>query len=190
MPEILVHPFFTSRSPRPSAGLTVLPPTLEEAARPIADDIDIDILGNLRTLWHGATEEIILAGLTSPEYVKHPKAVLRFSDISTGKLGKRPCITFYSSIARGGWKISTKMRQRCQRGGRDPPSGIVVPLPTKNDPQLSVKVVVPTLLTSQPRSVLPAHLLQLQQRRPDELSIHRPQYGIHPTNRRLPRFGH
>ncbi|EJU03564.1 Pkinase-domain-containing protein, partial [Dacryopinax primogenitus] len=65
MPEILQHPFFLSRAPRPVAGRVVSPPTLEEVARPVAsaDDIDADIFANLRTLWHGAPDDEIMEGL-------------------------------------------------------------------------------------------------------------------------------
>ncbi|KZP01684.1 Pkinase-domain-containing protein [Calocera viscosa TUFC12733] len=69
MPEILQHPFFVSRAPRPIAGRTVSPPSLEEVARPVASaaDIDADIFANLRTLWHGAPDDEIMEGLLNNE---------------------------------------------------------------------------------------------------------------------------
>jgi hypothetical protein len=70
MPEILTHPFFTSRSPRAIPGRQfVSPPSLDEVERPVnsEEDIDSDIMGNLKTLWSGATDEEIVAALMSKE---------------------------------------------------------------------------------------------------------------------------
>ena len=70
MPEILSHPFFVSRPPRPIPGRQfVSPPSLNEVERPVSspDEIDADILSNLKTLWTGATEQEIVAALMSRE---------------------------------------------------------------------------------------------------------------------------
>lgn len=70
MPEILQHPFFVSRSPRPIPGRqTVSPPSLNEVERPVnsPDEIDEDIMGNLKTLWHGASDDEIISALMSRE---------------------------------------------------------------------------------------------------------------------------
>lgn len=70
MPEILAHPFFTSLPPHQIPGRPlVAPPSLEEVERPVesADEIDPDIMGNLKTLWNGASEEEIIEALLSPE---------------------------------------------------------------------------------------------------------------------------
>jgi serine/threonine-protein kinase HSL1 (negative regulator of Swe1 kinase) len=70
MPDILTHPFFVSRSPRPIPGRQfVSPPSLDEAERPVnsPDEIDADIMGNLKTLWSGAADDEILAALMSRE---------------------------------------------------------------------------------------------------------------------------
>lgn len=75
MPEILVHPFFTSRSPRPIPGrATVSPPSLDEVERPVnsPEEIDDDIMGNLKTLWSGASDDEIIAALMSKEWVIPP----------------------------------------------------------------------------------------------------------------------
>ncbi|KAK4686868.1 serine/threonine-protein kinase HSL1, negative regulator of Swe1 kinase, partial [Tremellales sp. Uapishka_1] len=70
MPDILVHPFFTSRPPRGIPGRSLVsPPALNEVERPVNSpaDIDADIMGNLKTLWHGAAEDEIIAALMSRE---------------------------------------------------------------------------------------------------------------------------
>lgn len=66
MPEIMRHPFFVSKPPRVVEG-ALPPPSLEEVDRPVncAEEIDADIFGNLRTLWHGAPDEEIIEGLTN-----------------------------------------------------------------------------------------------------------------------------
>lgn len=72
MPEILRHPFFVSRAPRAIPGRSLVsPPSLGEVERPVnsPDEIDPDIMGNLKTLWHGAADEEIIAALMSKEYV-------------------------------------------------------------------------------------------------------------------------
>lgn len=70
MAEILIHPFFVSRSPRPIPGRgTVSPPSLDEVERPVnsPEEIDDDIMGNLKTLWSGASDDEIIAALMSKE---------------------------------------------------------------------------------------------------------------------------
>lgn len=46
---------------------TVSPPTLEEVERPVKsrEDIDPEIFRNLQTLWHGASDEELIQGLTN-----------------------------------------------------------------------------------------------------------------------------
>ncbi|KAG8899364.1 hypothetical protein FRB99_006764, partial [Tulasnella sp. 403] len=67
--EILKHPFYLSRPLRSMEATPVPPPTMEEVTKPVksVDDIDPDIFRNLRTLWHGATDEEIVRGLTNDE---------------------------------------------------------------------------------------------------------------------------
>ena len=68
MPDILLHPFFVSRPPRPIPGRQfVSPPSLTEVERPVNSpaEIDPDIMGNLKTLWHGASDDEIVAALMS-----------------------------------------------------------------------------------------------------------------------------
>ncbi|WWC85951.1 uncharacterized protein L201_000821 [Kwoniella dendrophila CBS 6074] len=70
MPEILKHPFFISRPTRPIPGrLTVSPPSLNEVERPVnsENEIDQDIMGNLKTLWSGASDKEIINALLSKE---------------------------------------------------------------------------------------------------------------------------
>lgn len=70
MPEILAHPFFTSRPIRPIPGRQfVSPPSLDEVERPVnsPEEIDSDIMGNLKTLWSGAADDEIIAALMSKE---------------------------------------------------------------------------------------------------------------------------
>jgi serine/threonine protein kinase len=70
MPEILQHPFFVSRPPRPIPGRALVsPPSLGEVDNPVnlANEIDPDIMGNLKTLWSGATEDEIVTALMSKE---------------------------------------------------------------------------------------------------------------------------
>ncbi|WVQ91456.1 hypothetical protein IAS59_005254 [Cryptococcus gattii] len=66
MPEILSHPFFVSRPPRPIPGRSLIsPPTLDEVERPVnsVDEIDPDIMGNLKTLWSGVSDQEIVKAL-------------------------------------------------------------------------------------------------------------------------------
>lgn len=64
--QILLHPFFTLHPPK---SPMLVPPPLDNIARPIEDRsaIDPDILANLRTLWHGTPEEVIIKKLTNGE---------------------------------------------------------------------------------------------------------------------------
>jgi len=64
--QILLHPFFTLHPPK---NPKLVPPSLDIIARPIEDRsaIDLDILANLRTLWHGTPEDVIIKKLTNNE---------------------------------------------------------------------------------------------------------------------------
>ncbi|KAG1728060.1 Pkinase-domain-containing protein [Suillus paluster] len=66
IPEILTHPFYLSQKPKSIDAST---PRLNDIARPLSasEEIDGDILANLRTLWHGTSEENIKASLKSSE---------------------------------------------------------------------------------------------------------------------------
>jgi len=66
MPEILVHPFFTSRPPNPTL---VHVPGLAEIAKPIAraSDIDPDLFDNLRTLWNDTPDQQLIRRLINSE---------------------------------------------------------------------------------------------------------------------------
>ncbi|KAL4066024.1 kinase-like domain-containing protein [Scleroderma yunnanense] len=63
IPAILEHPFFLSQKPKVAKTDT---PDLDVMSRPVsAEDIDKDILANLRTLWHGIPDEDIIECLTN-----------------------------------------------------------------------------------------------------------------------------
>ncbi|KAH9839832.1 kinase-like domain-containing protein [Rhodofomes roseus] len=66
IPEIMQHRFFTSQPPK---KMDCDVPNLDEIARPLSseDDIDCDIFGNLRSLWHGRSDEEIIASLLNKE---------------------------------------------------------------------------------------------------------------------------
>lgn len=66
MPELLVHPFFTSIKPK---ATTFAIPDLDSIARPIGSlaSIDPDIFANLRTLWHGTPDAEIVQSLRNNE---------------------------------------------------------------------------------------------------------------------------
>jgi serine/threonine protein kinase len=58
IPDIQVHPFYRSQEPKPVDHKM---PDLDEIARPIlSDELDMNILKNLCTLWHGTAEEDII----------------------------------------------------------------------------------------------------------------------------------
>ncbi|WVQ93812.1 hypothetical protein IAU59_000890 [Kwoniella sp. CBS 9459] len=70
MPDILTHPFFVSRPPRPIPGRALVsPPALDEVERPVnsPEEIDSDIMGNLKTLWSGASDDEIVSALMSKD---------------------------------------------------------------------------------------------------------------------------
>lgn len=69
MPEIMAHPFFRSRAPRLTGGREMpAPPSLDVLARPVrAEDIDIDLMCNLKTLWHALSDDEIYDSLLSQE---------------------------------------------------------------------------------------------------------------------------
>lgn len=73
MADIMRHPFFQRKQDTDSGRKINLvePPRLEEIARPVRSerDIDRDILRNLRTLWNGTSEKEIVQSLLSHEYV-------------------------------------------------------------------------------------------------------------------------
>ena len=64
--QILLHPFFSLHPPK---NPMLVPPTLNVISHHIEDRsaIDLDILANLRTLWHGTPEEVIIRKLTNSE---------------------------------------------------------------------------------------------------------------------------
>lgn len=68
MDKIRSHPFYTRKSPKP-LPFYVEPPTPEMIDRCVSaeDDIDPDILANLRTLWNGASEDDVIDALVSKE---------------------------------------------------------------------------------------------------------------------------
>ncbi|KAJ9118609.1 hypothetical protein QFC22_003829 [Naganishia vaughanmartiniae] len=62
--------WFTSQPVREIPGRPLVsPPSLDEVERPVNSEaeIDPDILGNLKTLWHGAPDEAIIEALMSKE---------------------------------------------------------------------------------------------------------------------------
>lgn len=72
MDEIRAHPWVTRKPPRLIYGVPPpAPPDVNQIARPVGsvDEIDPEILGNLRTLWQGAGEREIVQELLSPECV-------------------------------------------------------------------------------------------------------------------------
>jgi hypothetical protein len=68
MDLIRTHPWVTRRRPRELA-FQPQPPTPDQIERPVAeiDEIDADILQNLRTLWQGASEDEVIDALISKE---------------------------------------------------------------------------------------------------------------------------
>lgn len=70
MPQILQHPFFISQPPKVTPGRPLVPPpSLDEVEKPVnsRSEIDPDIMGNLKTLWHGASDDEIVDALLSRE---------------------------------------------------------------------------------------------------------------------------
>jgi serine/threonine protein kinase len=66
MPEIMAHPFFILHAPKVVVHSL---PSLDRIAHPIGSlaSIDPDIFANLRTLWHGTTDEAIIESLRNDE---------------------------------------------------------------------------------------------------------------------------
>ncbi|ORX39867.1 kinase-like domain-containing protein [Kockovaella imperatae] len=73
MAEISSHPFCQRKQDTDSGRRlrVVDPPRLEQIARPVKSDkeIDRDILRNLKTLWCGSSERAIVKALLTPEWV-------------------------------------------------------------------------------------------------------------------------
>ncbi|KAG8924918.1 hypothetical protein FRC01_010899, partial [Tulasnella sp. 417] len=59
IPEILKHPPYLSRAPRPMKVPVISPPTLEEVEKPVKseDEIDADIFQNVQILWSSQRRE-------------------------------------------------------------------------------------------------------------------------------------
>jgi hypothetical protein len=68
MDQIRSHPFYTRR-PAKELPFYSSPPTPDQIERPVneVDEIDADILANLRTLWNGAPEDDVIDALISRE---------------------------------------------------------------------------------------------------------------------------
>ncbi|KAJ7180576.1 kinase-like domain-containing protein [Mycena filopes] len=66
MPDLLLHPFYTSMKPRATHSAI---PALDRIALPIGSlaSIDPDIFANLRTLWHGTPDAEIVESLRNNE---------------------------------------------------------------------------------------------------------------------------
>lgn len=69
MAEIQAHPWFTARPPKPIKGAHYIPPAADQIEHPVSseDQIDGEVLGNLSTLWNGASRTDIAQALLSPE---------------------------------------------------------------------------------------------------------------------------
>lgn len=70
MKEIQAHPWMTRRPPRSIHGAPPYTlPSIDHIEHPVASyqEIDPDILNNLKTLWNGASEEAIVESLLSQE---------------------------------------------------------------------------------------------------------------------------
>ena len=111
MAEVMRHPFFQRRQDTDSGRRINLvePPRLEEIARPVRSEreIDRDILRNLRTLWNGASDKEIVQSLLSHEYVE-PNWSNKTSANATGKHGRRRSTFCSFSTEISTWKISTR----------------------------------------------------------------------------------
>jgi len=68
MDQIRSHPWFLRRTPRELPTYSQ-PPTPDQIERPVTavDEIDADILANLRTLWNGSSEDEVIDALISKE---------------------------------------------------------------------------------------------------------------------------
>ncbi|KAI8460686.1 hypothetical protein BY996DRAFT_4574397 [Phakopsora pachyrhizi] len=68
MDQIKAHPWFVQRRPRPQPDY-IAPPTPEQITKSIGrpEDLDYEIVSNLRTLWFGAEEKRIVDALVSDE---------------------------------------------------------------------------------------------------------------------------
>ncbi|KAJ8587303.1 kinase-like protein, partial [Rhizopogon salebrosus TDB-379] len=66
IPEIITHPFYLSQKPKSGDTGT---PSLNDLVRPLStgEEVDQDILANLRALCYGTSEKDIKASLKSPE---------------------------------------------------------------------------------------------------------------------------
>ncbi|EPT00691.1 hypothetical protein FOMPIDRAFT_140356 [Fomitopsis schrenkii] len=66
IPGIMQHPFFTSQPPK---KMDCDVPNLDDIARPLSnkEEIDPDLFSNLRSLWHGRSDDEIVASLLSKE---------------------------------------------------------------------------------------------------------------------------
>ena len=88
MPEILRHPFFVQKPPKPIPGRKdFVQPSLDDVARPIQnpEEIDADIMGNLKTLWSGASEDEIIAALMSTELVPRGASTVCIANVVSRK---------------------------------------------------------------------------------------------------------
>lgn len=98
MPEILSHKWFTSQAVREIPGRPLVsPPSLDEVERPVNNEkeVDPDILGNLKTLWHGAPDEAIIEALLSKESVfwSMRRHCVISNNVAAGKPGRKRFIT-------------------------------------------------------------------------------------------------
>ena len=68
MPEIIRHPWFNKRAPRKADRLPPAP-SPDQIERPVnsLEEVDMEILQNLQTLWHGADESEITKALLAKE---------------------------------------------------------------------------------------------------------------------------
>ena len=115
MDQIKRHPFFTSH--RPTIPIGVFSPlSLNDFERPVKSrkEIEADIFSNLRTLWHGASDEEIMEGLTNDKYV--PRWPIDLNDTHilgvVGRPGRKPFIIYSFDTALASLRISTWMTTR------------------------------------------------------------------------------
>lgn len=111
MAEIIKHPFYLSRPPRPMKVPVVPPPTLEEVEKPVktADDIDPDIFRNLKILWHGVTEEELIESLTNDTWVLPSLRLLSvvLTESLAAKLGRKLYTISSYDIVPNSWRTTT-----------------------------------------------------------------------------------